>query len=138
MQYLPLLAPDRIQGMVIVAGCPAAPIELPDALIADWVSRAGNREQLREIALMFSINPDPALLEEWADDAIKASRYALEASLRALLTPFAEQIAEQAPTIRSSFWPAPRTNCLVLPCRVGSPPPTRAASSSSLTAHMNS
>lgn len=99
VQYLPLLAPDRVQSMAIIAGCPAAPIELPSALIADWVARAGNRERLREIALMFSINPDPVLLEEWADDAVKASRYALEATLRVLLTPFEERFADQAPAI---------------------------------------
>lgn len=41
--------------------------------------------------------PDPALLEEWADDAVKASRYALDATLRVLLTPFQEQIADRTP-----------------------------------------
>jgi pimeloyl-ACP methyl ester carboxylesterase len=99
VQCLPLLAPDRVKGMVIIAGCPAAPLELPDALIADWVARAGDRERLREIPLMFSIKPDLALLEEWADDAAKASRYALEATLRVLLAPFEKQVADPTPTI---------------------------------------
>ena len=45
---------------------------------------------------MFAIKPDPALLEEWADDAVKASRYALEATLRVLLTPFQQQ-ADRTP-----------------------------------------
>ena len=70
-------------------------MELPEDVIADWVGRAGDRRRLREIPLMFAIKPDPALLEEWADDAVKASRYALEATLRVLLTPFQQQIANR-------------------------------------------
>jgi hypothetical protein len=63
-------------------------MELPDAMIADWVARAGDRQRRREIPLMFAINPDPELLEEWANDAVEVTRYALEATLRLLLTPF--------------------------------------------------
>jgi non-heme chloroperoxidase len=97
VQYLPLLAPERMAGMVIVAGAPASAMELPEEVIADWVARAGDREKLREIPMMFAIKPDPALVEEWADDAIKASRYALEATLRALLTSFEQQIVDRSP-----------------------------------------
>ena len=64
-------------------------------MIADWVARAGDRERLREIPLMFARKPDHALLEEWVDDAVKASRYALEATLRVLLTPFPQPIADR-------------------------------------------
>ena len=46
---------------------------------------------------MFAIGPDQALPEEWADDAVKASRYALEATHPFLLTPFPQQIADRAP-----------------------------------------
>lgn len=95
VQYLPLLASERVAGIVIIAGAPASPMELPEDVIADWVGRAGDRRRLREIPLMFAIKPDPALLEEWADDAVKASRYALEATLRVLLTPFQQQKADR-------------------------------------------
>ena len=64
-------------------------------MIADWVARAGDRERLREIPLMFARKPDHALLEEWVDDAVKASRYALEATLRVILTPFPQPIADR-------------------------------------------
>jgi pimeloyl-ACP methyl ester carboxylesterase len=37
------------------------------------------------------------LVEEWADDAVKASRDALEATLRALLTSFEQQIVDRSP-----------------------------------------
>ena len=97
VQYLPLLASERVAGIVIIAGAPASPMELPEDVIADWVGRAGDRRRLREIPLMFAIKPDPALLEEWADDAVKASRYALEAALRVLLTPFQQQITDRTP-----------------------------------------
>ena len=97
VQYLPLLASERVAGIVIIAGAPASPMELPEEVIADWVGRSGDRRRLHEIPLMFAIKPDPALLEEWADDAVKASRYALEATLRLLLTPFQQQIADRTP-----------------------------------------
>jgi 3-oxoadipate enol-lactonase len=97
VQYLPLLASERVAGIVIIAGAPASPMELPEDVIADWVGRAGDRRRLREIPLMFAIKPDPALLEESADDAVKASRYALEATLRVLLMLFQQQIADRTP-----------------------------------------
>ena len=99
VQYLSLLVPGRMQGLVIVAGCPASPMELPEEVIADWVARAGDRQRLREIPLMFAIKPNLALLEEWTDDAVKASRYVLEATLRALLVPFQHQIAGPTPAV---------------------------------------
>jgi len=76
-------------------GCPASAMELPEEVIADWAARAGDRERLREIPLMFATKPDQALLDEWADDAVKASRCALEAILRVLLTPFPQPIANR-------------------------------------------
>ena len=99
VQYLALLASERVAGIVIIAGCPASPMELSEDLIADWVARAGDREKLREIPLLFAVKPDYALLEEWADDAVKASRYALEATLRVLLMPFPQPIADRKQAI---------------------------------------
>jgi hypothetical protein len=55
VQYLPLLAPERMAGMVIVAGALAWAMELPEEVIADWAARAGDREKLREIPMMFAI-----------------------------------------------------------------------------------
>ena len=95
VQYLPLLAPERVAGIGIIAGCPASAMELPEEVIADWAARAGDRERLREIPLMFATKPDQALLDEWADDAVKASRCALQATLRVLLTPFPQPIANR-------------------------------------------
>jgi pimeloyl-ACP methyl ester carboxylesterase len=91
VQYLPLIAAERVEGMVIVAGCPVSAMALPEEVITDWVGRAGDREKLREVPLMFAVKPDMALIDEFADDAAKASRHALEATLRMLLTSFEEQ-----------------------------------------------
>jgi len=99
VQYLPRLASERVSGIAIIAGCPALAMELPEEVITDWVARAKDRERLREIPLMFAIKPDNALLEEWADDAVKASRHALEATLRVLVTPFQQQIPERTPAL---------------------------------------
>jgi pimeloyl-ACP methyl ester carboxylesterase len=70
---------------------------LPEEVIGDWVGRAGDRERLRQVPVMFAVNPDPALLDEYADDASKASRHALEATLRMLLTSFEERIRDRRP-----------------------------------------
>jgi pimeloyl-ACP methyl ester carboxylesterase len=46
---------------------------------------------------MFAVSPDPKLLDEYADDAAKASRHALEATLRMLLTSFEDRIKGRSP-----------------------------------------
>ena len=97
VQYLPLLSPERIEAMVIIAGAPALAMDLPEEDIADRVGRAGDRERLRQVPVMFAMNPDAELLDEYADDAAKASRYALEATLRILTTSFEERIKGRSP-----------------------------------------
>lgn len=92
VQYLPLLAPERVEAIVIVAGAPASSMTLPEEVIADWVARAGDRDRLREIAMMFALRPDPGLVEEFVDDAVKASPHALEGTLRMLLTSFDDRV----------------------------------------------
>ena len=99
VQYLPLLAAERVEGMAIIAGCPASAMALLEEVISDWVGRAGKREKLREIPLMFAVKPDMALIDEYADDAAKAPRHALEATLRMLLTSFEERLNTSPPTV---------------------------------------
>ena len=41
-QYLSLVAPDRIVGQILVAGCPAGEVPLPQELTDDWLSREGD------------------------------------------------------------------------------------------------
>jgi hypothetical protein len=35
VQYLPLLAAERVEGMAIIARCPASAMALPDEVISD-------------------------------------------------------------------------------------------------------
>jgi non-heme chloroperoxidase len=49
VQYLPLLSPERVEALVIIAGAPATAMELPEEVIADWVGRAGDRERLGNV-----------------------------------------------------------------------------------------
>lgn len=101
VQYLPLLAPERVAAMVIVAGAPVSAMALPEEVIADWAARAGDRERLRQIPAMFAARPDPSLLDAYADDAIRASRHALESTLRMLLTSFEKRITGAAAAVRT-------------------------------------
>lgn len=48
-QYLSVLAPERILGQVLVAGCPASPIPIPEEARRDWVDRAGDAQRLQEV-----------------------------------------------------------------------------------------
>lgn len=84
-QYIPLLAPDRVVGQVLVAPCPASKLPFPSETQRDWVDRVGNREKLREVTAMFITQPvKPEVLDRWADDAVKVPRVALDETLNIL------------------------------------------------------
>ena len=48
-QYLALQAPERIIGLVLVAGCPVGEIPIPQQMLDDWYGRAGDAERLIEL-----------------------------------------------------------------------------------------
>jgi pimeloyl-ACP methyl ester carboxylesterase len=82
VQYVPLLAPDRVRGLVLVAPCPATPIPFPAEMRRDWVARAGAPERLAEVTAMFLTQPvEASVLRRLGRDAAKASRTALDATL---------------------------------------------------------
>ncbi len=82
VQYVPLLAPDRVRGLVLVAPCPAAPIPFPADMRRDWVARAGAPERLAEVTAMFlTQRVEPTVLQRFGREAAKASRTALDATL---------------------------------------------------------
>ena len=93
-QHLALTAPDRVVGLVLVAGCPAGEIPLPPELVADWNSRAGDVERLAELTLQFTTNPvDPAALDAWTRSAAAVSPAALAGTLTATIaTSFAAEV----------------------------------------------
>lgn len=81
-QYVPLIAPNRVQGLVLVAGCPASPIPLPPETRRDWVARAGQPKRLAEVTAMFITRPvQPDVLDRFGQGAAKASAFALDATL---------------------------------------------------------
>lgn len=95
-QYVPLIAPDRVRGLVLVAGCPAAPIPLPAETRRDWVARAGQPERLAEVTAMFVTRPvEAAVLDRFGHDAAKASSVALDATLGLVVeASFADRLQE--------------------------------------------
>lgn len=84
-QYLAALLPKRIRGQVLTAGCPAAPIPLPEEVRRDWVSRAGDARRLSEVSASFTTKPvAPEILQRFGARAAKADRVALDETLRLL------------------------------------------------------
>jgi pimeloyl-ACP methyl ester carboxylesterase len=83
-QHLALLAPDRVRGLILLAGCPAGEIPLPAELTEDWFGREGDAERMAELATAYSSNPiAPELLERFGHDAATVRRVALEGTLNA-------------------------------------------------------
>ena len=56
-QYVSLLAPDRVVGQILVAGCPAGEIPLPREMTDDWLSREGDPARLAEVAEPYMTRP---------------------------------------------------------------------------------
>ena len=55
-QYLALVAPERVRGLFLLAGCPTGEIPLPAELTEDWLGREGDAGRMAEIAEMYSSN----------------------------------------------------------------------------------
>jgi pimeloyl-ACP methyl ester carboxylesterase len=93
---------DRIAGLVLVAGAPAAPIPIPSELLADWYGRAGDAEAMKELIRGLVSGPiDEAALDRFGRDAARVPRSALEGTVRAVTeTDFAAAASEiRAPTL---------------------------------------
>jgi pimeloyl-ACP methyl ester carboxylesterase len=93
-QYLALVAPERVRGLVLVAGCPAGEIPLPAELLEDWYAREGDPERLTELVTTYATQPiAPELLERFGQDAATVGRAALEATMQAAIgTSFADRV----------------------------------------------
>jgi non-heme chloroperoxidase len=95
-QYLALTAPERVLGLVLVAGCPTTEIRLPPEMLEDWLSRAGSSERMIELIEGFITAPvERQVLERFGRDAAKVPVTALERSAGVVgSTSFAERVAE--------------------------------------------
>jgi len=101
-QYVSVLAPDRVIGQILIAGCPAGEIPLPSEMTDDWLSREGDAVRLAQVAEPFMTRPvEPELMERFGQDAATIGRAALEGTLNAVMTTsFADQLASiTAPTL---------------------------------------
>jgi non-heme chloroperoxidase len=98
-QYLTCVAPERVRGQVLIAGCTTGEIPLPSETLADWMSRAGDRERLIELERWFITQPvEDDLLERWADDAVKVPRAVLVESMSTCIaTSFVERLSATPP-----------------------------------------
>jgi non-heme chloroperoxidase len=94
-QYLSLVAPDRVVGQILIAGCPAAEIPLPREMTDDWLSRAGDAVGLAEVSEQFMTRPvAPELMERFGRDAATIGRAALEGTLNVATTAsFSDRLA---------------------------------------------
>jgi pimeloyl-ACP methyl ester carboxylesterase len=59
-QYVAVRAPQRLAGLIVVAGCPVTEIPLPRELLADWYGRVGNGRALAAVTEQFASRPIPA------------------------------------------------------------------------------
>ena len=93
-QYVAVCQPDRVSGLVLVAGFPASPMSFPQEVVRDWVSRAGDRERMRELVAPFISEPvDVAVLDRFLDEAVKVPATVLESTLQTCIsTSFAERV----------------------------------------------
>lgn len=101
-QYVALLHPQRVAGVVLVAGCPASEIPFPSELQRDWVGRAGDRERLKEVTRSFlTRSVAEEVLDRWAEDAATVPQQILDETLTLCLRhSFADRLAElRAPTL---------------------------------------
>lgn len=102
-QYLPLIAPQRVQGQILVAGCPVFPVEplgFTDEVRRDWVSRAGSAERMIALVEQFAVTRrvDRAVLERFGREAAKASARALDETFRGCAH---ESFAERVGSVRT-------------------------------------
>jgi pimeloyl-ACP methyl ester carboxylesterase len=101
-QHLAVTAPERVLGLVLVAGCPTTEIQLPPETLEDWLSRAGSSERMIELIEGFITAPvERQILERFGRDAAKVPVAALEQSAAVVAsTSFEERVAEiGAPTL---------------------------------------
>src|SRR5262249_13242754 len=93
-------APERVRGLVLVAGCPAVEIPLPPELLEDWYAREGDAARLAELVTAYASNPiDPDALDRFGEAAARIPRSALEGSFTACIGTSFDVSSIAAPTL---------------------------------------
>jgi pimeloyl-ACP methyl ester carboxylesterase len=113
VQHFALRHPDRVAGLILVAGTQASSMTIPDEVLESWYARAGNVRAMKELVLPFLTGPvDEAAHDRFAREAARASLPALKGSMRATIdTDFADELGSlDVPTLvvvggRDEFMP---------------------------------
>jgi len=94
-QYLALAAPDRVLGQILVAGCPAGELPLPQELVDDWLGREGDPTRMTQLSEAYMTRQvGPELLERFGRDAATVSLAALKGTLSTVIaTSFTDRLA---------------------------------------------
>ena len=92
-QYVAACRPQRVAGVMVIAGFPAGVIPFPSEIIHDWAGRAGDRQRLREVVAPFITMPvPPEVLDRYLDQAAAVPLQALEGTLQTCVaSSFAER-----------------------------------------------
>jgi 3-oxoadipate enol-lactonase len=128
-QYVALRRPERISGLVLLAGFPASEMAFPQEVARDWIGRAGDRKRLRELVMPFVSEPvDSAVFDRYIDHAAKVPAASLECTLQTCIrTSFVDRVESLTmPTLivggkRDSYFPPEAVAQLArsLPCARG-------------------
>ena len=82
-QYVALAQPERVAGLVLLAGFSAAEMAFPQDVVRDWVSRAGDRDRLRELITPFISEPvEAVVLNRYIEHAMRVPATVLECTLQ--------------------------------------------------------
>jgi pimeloyl-ACP methyl ester carboxylesterase len=85
--YVAVKAPERVTGLMLVAGCPATEIPFPAEILADWYGRVGNADALSAVTTEYASLPiDAKVLERIGAAAADVPLAALTGILDACLT----------------------------------------------------
>jgi non-heme chloroperoxidase len=86
-QYVAVQAPTRVDGLVLIAGCPATVIPFPPDILADWYSRVGNAAALSAVTAQYASLPIlTQVLERIGEAAARVPLAALSGTLNTCLT----------------------------------------------------
>ena len=86
VQHFALRHPNRIGGLLLVAGTQASSMTLPQELLDDWYGRAGSVDAMKELVRGFLTGPvEEEALDRWAQNAANIPSAALRGSLQTTL-----------------------------------------------------
>ncbi len=102
VQHFALQHPQRVAGLILVAGTPASALPLPPELLDDWYGRAGNADAAKEMVTTFLTGPvDEDAFERFGRHFAVIPRAALVGTMQTTIeTDFSNELgAIRAPTL---------------------------------------